>query len=80
MMVQATVSAPSELVHQLSKANLRRKDVYLMGVNWETADHICDNPACGQVIDGFGNYVTRLEAEVKRLKAQYEPEKKEKTA
>jgi hypothetical protein len=61
MQVQAVVSAPSELVHQLSKQNLRRKDVYLMGVLWETASHICEDAKCQHVIDDYGNYVTRLE-------------------
>ena len=72
--VQAVISAPSELAHQFSKQNLRRKDVYLMGVLWETADFICTNPECGKVIDGYGNYVTNLKKEVEQWKAKYEPE------
>ena len=72
--VQAVISAPGELAHQFSKQNLRRKDVYLMGVLWETADFICTNPECGKVVDGYGNYVTNLKKEVERLKAKYEPE------
>ena len=74
MQVQAVISAPSELIHQLSKQNLSRKDVCLMGVLWETADFICTNPHCGNVLNGYGNYVTNLKKEVERLKAQYEPE------
>lgn len=58
MQVQATISAPGELFHKLSKQNMRSKDVYLMGVNWETADFICCD--CGTVRDGYGNYVTSL--------------------
>ena len=61
MQVQATISAPSSLVHQLSKQNLRSKEVYLMGVNWETADFICENQDCQHITDGYGNYVTKLE-------------------
>ena len=72
--VQAVISAPGELAHQFSKQNLRRKDVYLVGVLWETADFICTNPECGKVVDGYGNYVTNLQKEVDRLKAKYEPE------
>lgn len=61
MQVQATISAPSSLAHQLSKQNLRSKEVYLMGVNWETADLICENQDCQHITDGYGNYVTKLE-------------------
>ena len=74
MQVQATISAPGKLAHRLSKQSLRRKDVYLMGVMWETADFICTNPECGNVHDGYGNYVTNLKKEVERLKAKYEPD------
>lgn len=74
MQVQAVLSAPGELTHQFSKSNLRRKDVYLLGVLWETADYICTNPACGKVTDGYGNYVTWLKKEVERLKEKYEPD------
>jgi len=63
MQVLAVISAPAELSHNFTKANLRRKDVYLMGVNWETANYICENPECRHVIDGYGNYVTNLEKE-----------------
>lgn len=67
MQVQATISAPAELNHLFSKSNLRRKDVYLLGVNWETGDFLCSN--CGHiVIEGYGNYVSRLEKEVKELR------------
>ena len=57
--VQATLSAPAELLHNFSKTNLRRRDVYLLGVNWETADTISEN--CGTVVHAYGNYISRLE-------------------
>ena len=66
--VQATLSAPAELSHNFSKTNLRRRDVYLLGVNWETADTICKN--CGTVVHAYGNYVSRLEKENTRLRAE----------
>ncbi len=68
MQVQAVISAPGELAHRFSKQNLRRKDVYLMGVLWETADFICTNPECRNVLNGYGNYVTNLKREVERLR------------
>mgnify|MGYP000704705494 CR=1 FL=1 len=61
--VLASISAPGELSHQFSKSNLRRADVWLMGVNWETADYICTNDMCRHVTNGYGNYVTRLKNE-----------------
>lgn len=68
MQVQAVISAPGELAHQFSKKNLRSKEVYLMGVLWETADYICAEPNCGRrVLDGYGNYVTGLKKRVKEL-------------
>jgi hypothetical protein len=70
MQVQAVISAPGELANQLSKKNLRSKEVYLMGVLWETADYICAEPNCGRlVLDGYGNYVTNLKKRVKELEA-----------
>lgn len=67
--VQAVISAPGELAHQFSKKNLRSKEVYLMGVLWETADYICVEPNCGRVLDGYGNYVTGLKKRVKELES-----------
>jgi len=72
MQVQAVVSAPSELMHNLSKRNLRRQDVYLLGVLWETADHLCTNDQCRHVTDGYGNYVTGLKKRVEELEKQLE--------
>ncbi len=69
MQVQAVISAPGDLAHQFTKKNLRRKDVHLMGVLWETADFICTNPECGAIANGYGNYVTELKKEVERLRA-----------
>lgn len=68
MQVQAVISAPGELEHRFSKHNLRRKDVHLVGVLWETADFICTNPECRKVLNGYGNYVTNLKKEVDRLR------------
>ena len=76
MQVQAVISAPGELYRQFSKAHLRRKDVHLLGVLWETASYICLNPECRRVTHEDGNYITNLEKEVKRLKELYEPEEK----
>lgn len=71
MQVQAVIQAPGELAHQFSKANLRRKDVFLMGVLWETADFICNNPECRCLVsDGYGNYVTNLAKRVAELEAK----------
>lgn len=79
MQVQATISAPGELAHQFSKTNLRRKDVHLIGVQWETADFICTNPECQRVTDGYGNYVSNLKKENERLARAWEAMQKEKT-
>lgn len=73
MQVLVVISAPGYLNRILSKQNLRRKDVRLKGVLWETADFICTNSECGKVKDGYGNYVTNLEKEVNRLRNKYEP-------
>ncbi|MFT4064333.1 hypothetical protein [Paraburkholderia sp.] len=70
MMVQTCIKAPGELYRNMTKAAYRRKDVELWGVLWETADFICTNEKCGHVTDGYGNYVTRLAKENKRLKAR----------
>lgn len=68
--VQAAISAPGEMYHQFSKSNIAKKEVYLMGVLWDTTDFICTDPRCGYVLDGYGNYVTGLEKENEELKAQ----------
>jgi hypothetical protein len=61
MTVMATVSAPGEFFGNLTKANIRRKDVYLSGVNWETANFICTNEECRYIYAGYGNYISKLE-------------------
>lgn len=68
MTVQAVISAPGDLEHKFSKQNLRRKDVYLEGVLWETADFICIKPTCGRITNGYGNYVTNLKKELEITK------------
>lgn len=68
MHVNAVISAPAELLYEFSKSNLRRRDVYLIGVKWDTTDFICTNPRCNTVTNGYGNYVSNLEKEVARLK------------
>lgn len=70
MQVQATISAPGELEHGLSKRNLRRADVYILGVMWETADFICTSEKCAHVDEAYGNYVTNLRKRVAELEAQ----------
>lgn len=71
MMVKATIVAPSSLTGKFSKSNLRRKDVYLMGVNWEGADYLC-NSCNVLVVDGYRNYVDGLKAENVELKKKLE--------
>ena len=70
--VHATISTPGELVHNFSKRNLRRGDVHLVCVNWETMDFLCENPKCQRPTLAFGNYVSNLEKENKELKKQLE--------
>lgn len=70
MMVQAIISAPSDLEGNLSKRNLRRKDVYIIGVLWETADFICTNTKCNTVFNGYGNYVSNMKKELEELKSK----------
>lgn len=67
-MVQMIACAPSEMMHNFTKANMRSKDFELMGVLWETADFLCQNKDCGRVTDGYGNYVTNLKKENQRLR------------
>lgn len=71
--VQAVISAPGNLFRRLSKRDVRRSDVQIVGVLWDTTDIICTNSDCCHISNGYGNYVTNLEREVKRLKSKYEP-------
>lgn len=68
------VSAPSSIEGKFSKSALRRKDVHFTHANWETINSVCVD--CTHSHFGYGNYVSRLESELKRLKEKYEPEKK----
>lgn len=65
IMVQATLSTPSRFYGNFTKKNLSNKECYLMGVNWETADIICEH--CGHTTTGYGNYVTNLQKQNERL-------------
>lgn len=72
-MVSTTISAPGELYHGLTKAAYRRGDVHLWGVNWESAEKICQNEKCGHVIfSPRRNERYELSQENKRLKALIE--------
>ncbi len=66
VMVQIVVSAPSDMMHNFTKGNMRSKEFKIMGVLWETGDFICN--LCGHVTDGYGNYVTNLRKENEKLK------------
>ncbi len=68
MSVQAVISAPGELENKLTKHALRRKDVYLTAVLWETANFICINPECQYIYHGYSNYVAKLKQENEELK------------
>lgn len=72
--VQIVLSMPGEFAYGFHKTDLRRKDVEIWGVLWETADHICTNPNCRYVLNGYGTYVSRLKKEYERLKNIYEPD------
>ena len=68
MQVNACISAPSDLMHDFKKTNLRRKDVYFMGVFWETATHICSNEKCKNVIDGYINWIDEMKVQNEVMK------------
>ena len=70
MMIQVTMSIPSEMMSQLSKKNIAKKEVEIWGVSWDSADHICTNPKCGFTYDGLGSYIKNLEKENAELKAK----------
>lgn len=67
-MVQMAVSAPSEMMYDFTKKNMKSADFKIHGVIWETADFICTNQSCQHVTNGYGNYVTRLKKENETLK------------
>lgn len=65
-MVQMIVCAPSEMMFNFSKKNMKSKEFTVNGVLWETADFICTK--CRHVENGYGNYVSNLKKENERLK------------
>jgi hypothetical protein len=69
-MVQATLCTDGKYYANFTKRNLRYKESYLNSVNWETADFLCVNKKCRHVTNGLGNYVSRLEKELAKLKLQ----------
>lgn len=70
IMVQATLCTDGKYYGNFTKQNLRHKGSYLNSVNWETADFLCVNEKCRRVTNGLGNYVSRLEKELIKLKLQ----------
>jgi hypothetical protein len=46
MMVDVTMIIPAELESQLTKTNLRRKDVRIYAANWSKASYFCLNENC----------------------------------
>jgi len=73
MHVQVIISAPSSMEGNFSKRNIRKKEVYLLGVKWETADYICKS--CGTIIPDCGNYVCELENKIQKLEKQLKGDK-----
>lgn len=72
MQVQVVVKAPSSFYGRLPKTMFRKSQVELLGVLWQTADIICNNPRCGHVVKGYGNYVSQLRDEIKQLREELE--------
>jgi hypothetical protein len=68
MMGQVILSAPIDFYGNLSKTNLKKKEVYLLGAIWETFDFICCNPKCRHVESAYGTYVSNLKKENEQLK------------
>lgn len=68
MMGNISVSFPSSMNHNLTRANMRSAQFRIHGVLWETMDLICED--CNRVEDAYGNYVTRLEKENAELRAR----------
>jgi len=61
--VQVGIHCPSEMYGNLTKSNLRKKEVWLTHANWETTNFICEN---GHTTFGYGNFVTRMEKALKK--------------
>jgi hypothetical protein len=49
MMVDVTMVIPSSMESQLSKTNIRNKDVKIYAVNWPRATYICKTEDCGWI-------------------------------
>lgn len=51
MQVQLYISCPSDLFLKIRKADLRKKDVQIIGANWDKARFICK---CGNMVNEYG--------------------------
>ena len=68
---QLSLIAPMSLYKKITKRNLRKASVNLLGFNWEAADIICLN--CGaHVYCGAQTYIHKLEAKITSLKIKIE--------
>ena len=47
IMVDVTMLIPAEMESQLSKTNLRKKEVKIYAANWGRANYFCKNNKCG---------------------------------
>ena len=52
--VELFLDIPFRLAHQLSKKNLRSKDVKIEGANWPKEMLYCTHPGCGMITKGKG--------------------------
>ena len=50
--------------YHFSKKNIRSKDFKVLGVNWETTNHYCENDNCRNMVLGYGNYVNNLKKDL----------------
>lgn len=74
--VWASFTVPGDLhghLPRMTKEDVSRKDVHFLGMDWPTANTVCQNDKCGMVVDRYASYVESLRKEVKRLKDKYEP-------
>ena len=46
-LVSLYLDIPGDLMHQLSKTNLRKRGVQVMGAGWPTSTMFCSRGACG---------------------------------
>jgi len=70
MNVQIGISCPSEYEGRITKSMFIKKSVQIEYANWETASYIC--PKCEHRIPGLGNYITKLQDQIKDLKTEVE--------